>query len=80
MHDGIVAGNDAVEELGIADVTYDELYAILGQTCDVGGVARIGELVKNGHVHTRMVVHHVVHEVRTYEPTATRNDDAGGRE
>jgi len=64
---------------GIADIAHDELYAVLGKARDVGGITRIGELVENGHVHIRMVVHHVVHEVRTYEPTAARDDNVGGR-
>ena len=80
VHDSVVAGNDAVEKLGIADIAHDELYAVLGKARDVGGITRIGELVENGHVHIRMVVHHVVHEVRTYEPTAARDDNVGGRE
>ena len=78
VHDGVVAGNDSLQKLGVADVAHDELDAVGGKARDVGGVARVGELVEHGHVHVRVVVHHVVHEVAADEAAAARDDDIAG--
>lgn len=75
VDDGVVARNNLIEELSIADVANDELDPILGQPGDVLGVAGIGQLVQDGHVHVGMVVHHVVHEVASDEAAAARDDD-----
>ena len=78
MHDGIVARDDAVQQFGVADVAHDELHAVGGQTGDVLGVAGVGQLVQDGHVHLGAVVHHVVHEVAADEAAAARDDDVLG--
>ena len=75
VHDGVVAGHDPLQKLGVADVAHDELDAVGRQSRDVLGVARVGELVEHGHVHVRVVVHHVVHEVTADEAAAARDDD-----
>ena len=75
VHDGVVAGDDLIEELSIADVAHDEFDAGGGQLGDVLGVAGVGQLVQDGHVHVGMVVHHVVHEVAADEAAAARDDD-----
>ena len=80
VDDRVVAGDDAVEQLGVADVAHDELHAVGGQPGDVLGVAGVGQLVQHGHVDARVVVHHVVHEVATDEAAAARDDDVLGRE
>ena len=78
VHDGVVAGDDAVEQSGIADVADDELHAVGGQPGDVLGVAGVGQLVQDGDVHAGVVVDHVVHEVAADEAAAARDDDVLG--
>ena len=75
VHDGVVARDDAVKQPGVADVAHDELHAVGGQPRDVLGVAGVGQLVQDGHVHARVVVHDVVHEVAADEAAAARDDD-----
>ena len=80
VHDGVVAGDDAVQKLRVADVAHDELHAVGGQPGDVLGVAGVGQLVQDGHVHVGVVVDHVVHEVAADEAAAARDDDVPGLE
>ena len=75
VHDGVVAGDQPVEQLGVADVAHDELHAVGRQTGDVLGVAGVGQLVQDGDVDVRVVVDHVVHEVAADEAAAARDDD-----
>ena len=75
VHDGVVARDDPVQQLGVADVAHDELHAVRGQPGDVLGVAGVGQLVQDGHVHVGVVVDHVVHEVAADEAAAARDDD-----
>ena len=76
VHDRVVARDDAVEQPGVADVAHDELDAVRWQPGDVLGVAGVGQLVQDGHVHVGVVVDHVVHEVAADEAAAARDDDA----
>ena len=75
VHDRVVARDDAVQQLGVADVANDELHAVGGQPRDVLGVAGVGQLVQDGNMYARVVVHHVVHEVAADEAAAARDDD-----
>ena len=75
VHDGVVARDDAVQQRGVADVADDELDPILGQPGDVLGVAGVGQLVQDGHVHVGVVVDHVMDEVAADEAAAARDDD-----
>ena len=75
VHDGVVAGDQPVQQLGVADVAHDELHAVGGQPRDVLGVAGVGQLVQDGNMYARVVVHHVVHEVAADEAAAARDDD-----
>lgn len=75
VHDGVVARHQLVEQLGVADVAHDELHAVGGQPGDVLGVAGVGQLVQDGNMYARVVVHHVVHEVAADEAAAARDDD-----
>ena len=75
VHDGVVARDDAVQQLGVADVAHDELHAVRRQPGDVLGVAGVGQLVQDGDVDARVVVHHVAHEVAADEAAAARDDD-----
>lgn len=75
VHDRVVARHDPVEQLGVADVAVHELDTILRQARDILDVARIGQGIQHGHMHVRMVVDHVMHEIRTDETTATGHDD-----
>ena len=78
VHDRVVARDDAVQQLGVADIAHHELHAVGGQPGDVLGVAGVGQLVQNGDVDVRVVVHHVVHEVAADEAAAARDDDILG--
>ena len=75
VHDGVVARDDPIEQLRVADVTDDELDPVLGQPRDVLGVAGVGQLVQDGDVDARVAVHDVVHEVAADEAAAARDDD-----
>ena len=75
VHDRVVARHDLVEQLGVADVAMHELDTVLGKARDVLDVARVGQSVQHGHVHVRMVVDHVMHEIRPDETTATGHND-----
>lgn len=78
VHDGVVARHDLIEQRGVADVAHDELHAVGGQPGDVLGVAGVGQLVQDGDVDVRVVVHDVVHEVAADEAAAARDDDVPG--
>ena len=78
VHDRVVARHQPVQQLGVADVAHDELHAVGGQARDVLGVAGVGQLVQDGHVHPGVVVDHVVHEVAADEAAAARDDDILG--
>lgn len=80
MFDGVVAGHELIQKHGVADVAHHELHAVGEQSRDVLGVAGVGQLVQDGHVHLGVVVHDVVHEVATDEAAAARDDDVGGYE
>ena len=80
VHDRVVARYQPVEQPSVADVAHDEFDAGGGQPGDVLGVAGVGQLVQDGHVHVGMVVHHVVHEVAADEAAAARDDDVLGIE
>lgn len=75
VHDRVVARDDAVQQPGVADVAHDEIHAVGGQPGDVLGVAGVGQLVQDGHVHLGVVVDHVVDEVAADEAAAARDDD-----
>ena len=75
VDDRVVARNNLIEELSIADVADDELHAVGGKPGDVLGVAGVGQLVQDGHMDVRVVVDHVVHEVAADEAAAARDDD-----
>lgn len=75
VHDRVVARDDAVQQLRVADVAHDELHAVRRQPGDVLGVAGVGQLVQDGDVHVGVVVDHVVHEVAADEAAAARDDD-----
>ena len=78
VHDRVMARNDPVEQLGVADVAVHELHTIAQDRTDVLQVARIRQRVQNRDVHVRMVVVHVMHEIRTNETTTTGHNDVMG--
>lgn len=80
VHDGVVARDELIEQPGIADVAHDELHAVRRQPRDVLGVAGVGQLVQDGDVDARVVVHDVVDEVAADEAAAARDDDVPGGE
>ena len=75
MHDRVVARHDPVEQLRVADVAVHELDTVGGKARDVLDVARVGQGVQHGHMYVRVMVDHVMHEIRSDEATATGHDD-----
>lgn len=75
VHDGVVTGNQLVEELLVAYVTHDQFDAILGKARNVCGVAGIRELVEHRHVGLGVVARHPTDEVASDEAAAAGNDD-----
>ena len=78
MHDRVMPRHDFVEQVRVADVAHHELHTVLGQARDVLRIARVRELVQNGDMHVRMVVHHVMHEIRSDETAATGHNNVLG--
>lgn len=78
VNDRVVAGDQLIEQRGVADVTHDELNAVRWQPGDVLGVAGVGQLIQDGDVHVGVVVDHVVDEVAADEAAAARDDDVLG--
>ena len=75
MHDGVMARDQSVQQVGIADVAHNKLHTIRRQISDVLRVTSVSQLIQNRHVNPGMIVHDIMHEVATNKPTATRNDD-----
>lgn len=75
VDDRVVARYQPIQQFRVADVAHDKLHAVGGQARDVLGVAGIGQLVQDGHVDARVVLHHVVHEVAADEAATARDDD-----
>ena len=75
MHDRVVARHDTVQKVRVADITHDQFHTVLGKARDVLRIARVRELVQHGHMHVRMMLNHVMHEIRTDETTTTSHDN-----
>ena len=71
MHDRVVARHNTVQQIRVTDVAMHELHTILRQTRDVLDVARIRQRIQHRHMRLRMIIHHVMYEIRTDETTAT---------
>ena len=78
VHDGVMARNDLVEQLGVADVAVHELHTIAQDRTDVLQVARIRQRIQHRHMNIGMIVIHVMHEIRTDETTTTGHNDVMG--
>ena len=76
VDDRVVAGDDPLQQVRVADVAHHELDAVGGEPRYVLRVAGVGQLVQHGDVHSGAVLHHVVHEVAADEAAAARDDDA----
>ncbi len=77
---GVGLGDQAVDQLGVADVAHDELDSVRGEPRDVLGVACVGQLVEHGDVDARVLARDVVDEVGADEAAAAGDDDALGLE
>ena len=73
---GVGPRDQAVDQVGVADVAHDELDALRGQPRDVLGVAGVGQLVEDGDVRARVLARGVVDEVGADEAAAAGDDDA----
>ena len=80
MHDRVMPRNDPVEQFRVADVAVHELHAVAQDALDVLQVARIRQRIQHRHMHVRMMVVHVMHEIRTDETTATGHNNVLRRE
>ena len=78
MHDRVMPRHDTIQQVRVADITNHELHTVLGQARDVLRIARVRELVQHSHMHVRMMIHHVMHEIRPDETTATGHDNVLG--
>ena len=70
-----MARHDFVEQLGVADVAVHELHAVAQDALDVLKVARIRQRVQHRDMHIRMMVIHVMHEIRTDKTTTTGHNN-----
>ena len=80
VHDRVMARHDFVEQLGVADVAVHELHAVAQDAPDVLQVARIRQRIQDRHMHIRMMVIHVMHEIRTDKTTTTGHNNVLRRE
>ena len=80
VHDRVVARDEAIEQFSVANVAHNELDTARRKSLEVLAAAGVGELVEYRHVHARVLVHDIAHEVAADEATATGNDDVGGLE
>ena len=78
VHHSVGAGDQAVDQGGVADVADHELDAARGKPRDVLRVAGVGQLVQHGHVHAGAVVNDVVDEIAADEAAAAGDDDVLG--
>ena len=78
VHDGVVAGDQLIEQGGVTYVAHDELHTVGGQARDVLDVARVGQLIQDGDVDVRVVVHDIVHEIAADEAAASSDDNVLG--
>jgi len=80
MHDRVMTGNDPVEQFRVADIAVHELHTITKNAPDVLQVARIRQRIQDRHMHIRMMVIHVMHEIRTDKTTTTGHNNVLRRE
>lgn len=78
MHDRVMPRHDFIQQVRVADITNHELHTVLGKARDVLRIARVRELVQHSHMHIRMMIHHVMHEIRSDETTATGHNNVLG--
>jgi hypothetical protein len=74
VDDGVGAPHQAVDELGVGDAAVHEL-DLVGDRCQVLGVARVGEGVDDGEPPVRAGLAHAVDEVGADEPGAAGDQD-----
>lgn len=75
MHDGIMPRHQFVKQLRIADVAMYELDTIAEDRLDVLEVACIRKCIEHRDMHIRVIVVHVMHEIRADETAATGYND-----
>ena len=75
VDDGIMPGDNALEQLNVTDITHHEPYPVLGKTGEALGVACIGELVEHCQAHAGMTLDDMADEVAAYKATAARDND-----
>ena len=78
MHDGVMPRHDAIQQIRIADISHDQLHAVFRKSSDVLRIACICQLVQYGDMHIRMIIDHVMYEIRSDEAAATGHNDVLG--
>ena len=68
VHARIGALEEPARQRSVADVPHNEFHAVGGKPRKVFGIARVGELVEDGHMNAGPVLDHPMYEVGTDEP------------
>lgn len=75
MHNGVMARHDPVKQLRVADIAMHEIHAIRRDALQVIQVTRIRQRIQHRHMRLRMMIHHIMHEIRTDKTGPTGHDD-----
>lgn len=75
MDAGVGFGEEAIDQVRIADVAVHEGHALWIAACEVLAVARIGEGVEHRDMDVGLVVERPMHEIGTDEPSSSGDDD-----
>ena len=73
VNDGIMARNQSLEKIRIANVSHDKLNPIFRQPGNAIEVRSVGKLIQNGDVHIGHVVHDKTDEGRPAKTATTRH-------
>ena len=73
---GVILGNQVGDQRLVADIAlHKDVAGVVLDVLQILQVAGVGQLVQDGNMYARVVVHHVVHEVAADEAAAARDDD-----
>jgi hypothetical protein len=78
VHNDVAVFDEAVDKGRVGDVALDEGEPLGVESVERGHVARVGEIVEDGHV-VIGGLEHVMHEVRTDETGSTGNEKLAHR-
>ena len=75
MHNRIMTRHDPVKQLRVADVAMHEIHTIRRDALQIIQVTRIRQRIQHRHMRLRMMIHHIMHEIRTNKTGPTRNNN-----